>query len=66
MQTSTFTFISDLDSPSFWRRRLEILELRRCRYTKVGAWTATIVSYVNELDEQIKECTEMINALDHD
>lgn len=65
MQASTFTFISDLDSPSFWRRRLEMLELRRCRYTKVGAWTATIVSYVNELDEHIKECIDRIKELDN-
>lgn len=42
-----------------------MLELRRCRYTKVGAWTATIVSYVNELDEHIKECIDRIKELDN-
>jgi hypothetical protein len=47
--------------PSTWEREIERLECERSSYNKKAAWSASDLNRVEEIDEQLKACEEILN-----
>jgi hypothetical protein len=55
---------ADLQSPSFWLRRIESLEKEREYFNKKRGWSAADIVAVERIDEEIAECQEELEFLD--
>ncbi len=54
--------VNELDTVSYWERRLERYERMREPYNKKAGWSAVDVSTVEHIDACIQECHEQINS----
>lgn len=50
------------DSPEYWENRLASLEQQRWKYVKKRAWSAEDLLAVEQLDKDIKEATDALDA----
>lgn len=64
IENYTRNFIEDLDSISFWERRIESLETTRERYNQKRGWSAADVSAVQQIDAEIQECENEIARIE--
>ena len=55
--------LEDLDSPSYWRRRIELLEKEREVFNKKRGWSAADVACVEQIDAEIQECENEIESI---
>ena len=55
--------IADLKTPSFWNKRIESLEKEREYFNKKRGWSAADIACVEQIDDEIKECQEEVEAL---
>lgn len=62
-QSYITNIIADLKTPSFWNRRIESLEKEREYFNKKRGWSAADIACVEQIDDDIKECQEEIEAL---
>jgi len=52
--------------PSTWLRQIEVLENQRSKITKKGKLSAEDVSKLDEIDERIEYCEEVLADLEND
>lgn len=55
--------VNELDSISYWERRLERYERMREPYNKKAGWSAVDISTVDHIDSCIQECLDKIQEL---
>lgn len=55
--------LAELKAPAYWLRRIELLEKEREPFNKKWGWSAAEQTYVESLDEQIKECEDELDLL---
>ena len=55
--------VADLDSPSYWSRRIEHLEKEREYFNKKRGWSAMDIACVDNIDAQIYECEEELDRI---
>jgi hypothetical protein len=66
MEAYRQNMVNDLDSVSYWERRIETLEMLREPYNRKPAWSAEDILAVEEIDQQIDECEQNICELEYD
>jgi hypothetical protein len=55
--------VAELQSPSFWLRRIEQLEKEREYFNKKRGWSAADIVCVDRIDDQIRECEEELEVI---
>ena len=55
--------LADLQRPSFWLRRIEMLEKEREYFNKKRGWSAADMIAVDRIDEEIAECQDELDNL---
>lgn len=55
--------LAEMRTPAYWLRRIEILETSREPFNKKGGWSAAELNYVEQLDEEIRECEEQLDLI---
>jgi hypothetical protein len=55
--------LADLQRPSFWLRRIEMLEKEREYFNKKRGWSAADMMAVDRIDEEIAECQDELDNL---
>jgi hypothetical protein len=55
--------IAELDSPSYWNRRIERLEKEREYFNKKRGWSALDIACVDQIDADIQECEDEIERI---
>ncbi len=55
--------LADLQRPSFWLRRIEMLEKEREYFNKKRGWSAADMMAVDRIDEEIAECQDELDTL---
>ncbi len=55
--------LDDLDNPSYWQGRIELLEREREFFNKKRGWSALDIATVERIDEQIAECEAEIDRI---
>lgn len=55
--------LAELKMPAYWLRRIDLLERQREPFNKKWGWSAAEQTYVESLDEQIKECEDELDLL---
>lgn len=55
--------LADLESPSFWLRRIEQLEKEREFFNKKRGWSAIDMVAVDRIDEEIQECEDELDRI---
>lgn len=56
--------LDELDTPSYWERRIESLESQREYFNKKRGWSGADVASVEDIDAQIKECEKELARLE--
>jgi hypothetical protein len=55
--------LADLRNPSYWLRRIEMLEKEREYFNKKRGWSAADIVAVDRIDEDIAECEDELDNL---
>lgn len=55
--------IADLESPSYWNRRIEQLEREREFFNKKRGWSAADITCVERIDADIQECEDELERI---
>jgi uncharacterized small protein (DUF1192 family) len=55
--------LSDLNNPSYWQGRIDLLEREREFFNKKRGWSAMDIAAVEKIDKQIAECEEEIERI---
>lgn len=55
--------LAEIESPSFWLRRIEQLEKEREYFNKKRGWSAADMLAVDKIDEEIEECQVELDKL---
>lgn len=55
--------VAELDSPSYWTRRIERLETEREYFNKKRGWSALDIACVEQIDADIQECEDEIERI---
>ena len=58
--------LAELDSPSYWYRRIESLEKERQYFNKKRGWSAADIMAVDRIDAEIAECEDELDRLESD
>lgn len=64
IETYKQNILAEMDTVSFWERRIESLEKSRERYNKKMGWSANDIAAVEEIDAEIKECEAEIDRIE--
>jgi uncharacterized small protein (DUF1192 family) len=55
--------LDDLNNPSYWQGRIELLEREREFFNKKRGWSALDISAVEKIDNEIAECQDEIERI---
>lgn len=55
--------LAEMNTPAYWLRRIEQLEIERELFNKKRGWSAMDQACIEKIDEQIEECEGELDRL---
>jgi hypothetical protein len=60
------SLLAEMNTPSYWEGRIELLEREREFFNKKRGWSAADILCVDRIDAQIQECENEIARIESD